>query len=60
MLTEVPISCPFCGEAITLLMDCSVDEQSYTEDCAVCCRPILVHMSAADGELVSFNVEREN
>jgi hypothetical protein len=48
MLQEIPISCPYCGEVITILVDESVDEQQYIEDCQVCCRPmdIRVHISA--------------
>lgn len=42
-------SCPYCGELIELLIDCSVPEQSYYEDCSVCCRPILVDATALDG-----------
>ncbi|RLA42289.1 MAG: CPXCG motif-containing cysteine-rich protein [Gammaproteobacteria bacterium] len=34
--------CPYCGEAIELLVDCSILQQQYIEDCFVCCRPILV------------------
>ncbi len=41
-LTEKPITCPYCGEIIKLLIDCSEPEQSYIEDCQVCCRPIEV------------------
>lgn len=26
-----------------MLIDCSVHEQEYVEDCQVCCRPIMVH-----------------
>jgi len=38
----IPVQCPFCGEVIEMLVDCSVDEQAYVEDCAVCCRPMNV------------------
>ena len=46
------MSCPYCGEPLTL----DVDEtggrmQTYVEDCAVCCQPIQVRASASDGEL---------
>ena len=41
-LTEQPISCPYCGEMITILVDDSLPEQQYVEDCQVCCRPIVV------------------
>lgn len=39
-LIEKDISCPYCGEAITVLIDGSVPHQEYIEDCQVCCRPI--------------------
>ena len=32
--------CPYCGERIDILIDCSVPDQDYIEDCQVCCRPI--------------------
>jgi hypothetical protein len=32
-----------------------VDEQTYVEDCEVCCRPIRVHVVAEEGELVAFD-----
>jgi hypothetical protein len=41
---EVTVYCPYCDEPISLLIDCSVPEQQYVEDCFVCCRPILVSM----------------
>lgn len=36
------VECPACGELIELLIDCSVGEQEYIEDCEVCCRPMRV------------------
>ncbi len=41
-LQEHDITCPYCGEIITLLIDESVVHQSYVEDCRVCCNPILL------------------
>ena len=32
--------CPYCGVRIDVLIDPSDDQQSYIEDCQVCCRPI--------------------
>jgi len=60
MMNEAQTSCPYCGEEITLLVDCSVDDQVYTEDCSVCCRPIEVHVTASEGELLSIEVGRED
>ncbi|MGB5398339.1 MAG: CPXCG motif-containing cysteine-rich protein, partial [Gammaproteobacteria bacterium] len=38
MLSEFnDIHCPYCGEKIELFIDSSIDEQSYIEDCSVCC-----------------------
>lgn len=50
-------SCPHCWESINLTLDLSVAQQSYVEDCPVCCRPMLVSYSATDGELDSLQVE---
>ncbi len=43
MSPEKRISCPYCGESITIIVDDSVPEQTYVEDCQVCCRPIVMH-----------------
>ena len=42
------IDCPYCGEAFELVVDASVAEQEYIEDCYVCCRPI--HLSVVCDE----------
>jgi hypothetical protein len=49
---EAEASCPYCGESISFwLAEDGGSAQSYVEDCAVCCRPIQVHVSIdADGE----------
>jgi hypothetical protein len=39
------VACPYCGESIDLVIDDSVDEQRYVEDCSVCCRPIEVRVT---------------
>lgn len=52
--------CPYCGEPIELVVDVSVETQSYVEDCPVCCRPITVSCSAAAGELDSLSLQAEN
>jgi hypothetical protein len=50
-------SCPHCGEQINLTLDLSLPEQSYIEDCPVCCNPMLVSYSSEDGELSELSVE---
>lgn len=55
--TTAEVSCPHCGELITLFLDLSVEEQTYIEDCSVCCRPMTVSYSASNGELSELRVE---
>ena len=46
------IGCPYCAEQIDILVDGSLPEQEYVEDCQVCCRPILLSvMIDADGDV---------
>jgi len=60
-ISETHISCPYCGESISVLVDDSVPEQSYVEDCQVCCRPIVLDVSVdLDGDaVVSARSENE-
>jgi hypothetical protein len=51
MLEPVLIHCPYCGEAIEILVDGSAGSQNYFEDCQVCCRPIDISVSLdSDGD----------
>lgn len=44
--TTAEATCPYCGEEITLLLDLSVESQTYIEDCSVCCQPMSVSYNA--------------
>jgi hypothetical protein len=59
-LATVACSCPYCGEPIELIIDCSVDEQAYIEDCAVCCRPMTVRVQVAADGVPSVQLSDEN
>jgi Cysteine-rich CPXCG len=50
-------TCPHCWETISLTLDLSVPEQSYIEDCPVCCRPMLVSYVVNDGDVEELKVE---
>jgi hypothetical protein len=44
------VECPFCGEKDVLYVDLGGgDQQTYIEDCAVCCRPRVVHVEPGEG-----------
>lgn len=47
----VEIQCPYCGEAVVIVVDCSVESQSYIEDCQVCCRPMNLMVSIGEDGL---------
>jgi len=50
MQTSETIHCPYCGESVEILIDGSVEQQTYIEDCWVCCRPIQLDVTVeADG-----------
>ncbi len=55
------ISCPYCGESFDLMLDMSAGQQSYIEDCYVCCQPITINITTdAQGELTSIEAKHEN
>ncbi len=47
--------CTYCWAEISMILDPSIINQSYIEDCEVCCQPIEVEMTFLNGELSSFN-----
>lgn len=47
-LKSLRVPCPYCGERIPVEIDCSVERQSYVEDCSVCCRPIEFDVAVDD------------
>ena len=55
--TTAEVSCPYCGETITLFLDLSVESQTYIEDCSVCCQPMTVSYTVEEGELASLSAE---
>jgi hypothetical protein len=57
LIESYEAECPRCGEPINLTLDLSVPEQSYIEDCSVCCQPMLVSYRSVDGELSQVSVE---
>ena len=46
-LQETEVYCPYCGERFSTLIEILDDDQQYTEDCYVCCRPIVFKVMVA-------------
>lgn len=61
MLEETQLDCPYCGESITVLLDLSVTDAAYTEDCSVCCQPMQISFALdLQGELAFVAATQEN
>lgn len=60
LLKSAHVRCPYCGEALDIEVDCSVDSQSYIEDCQVCCRPINVDVVVDENMEPHTSVRHEN
>jgi len=59
-LTEQTVACPYCGEAIAVLIDPQDAGDEYIEDCQVCCRPILFNIALDSMGNLSVTVRDEN
>jgi hypothetical protein len=60
MLPTERIDCPYCGEAIEVVIDASVEHQQYIEDCWVCCRPINFEVAVGSDGAVLVRSWAEN
>ncbi|MFO8235890.1 MAG: CPXCG motif-containing cysteine-rich protein [Bacteroidales bacterium] len=49
--------CPYCCGHISVMLDPSVDEQEYVEDCEICCNPIEISCAFSDHKLISFTAK---
>jgi transcription elongation factor Elf1 len=56
-MEEQFFTCPYCFEQISMLVDTSVREQTYIEDCEVCCNPIEIKLTVEDQCVILFSAE---
>jgi hypothetical protein len=59
MQEEAQITCPFCWEVLTILLDLSLPDQDYIEDCQVCCQPIRIHYTSEDRTLTLLETQQD-
>jgi len=58
---EQTFQCPYCASMISIVVDLTGGRrQSFTTDCEVCCRPIVITMVVENESLVSFEADRES
>ncbi|HHM04984.1 MAG TPA: CPXCG motif-containing cysteine-rich protein [Gammaproteobacteria bacterium] len=61
MVYPVEVSCPYCGESFSTVVDGWGGSQTCVEDCAVCCRPVLLTLDIdANGTLQALHIARED
>ena len=53
-MIEHYFDCPHCWENQLKMIDPSIEEQNFIEDCEVCCNPMLIGFSYENGLLESF------
>lgn len=55
------VACPYCGEDFTIVVDLSAGSQRYIEDCAVCCRPVLLDIEIdTEGDIAGVTPRRDD
>jgi hypothetical protein len=58
VIEEVVLDCPHCGEPVALAVDTTAGrEQTYYEDCTVCCRPMEIAVRCRPGEVEAVSVD---
>jgi len=53
-MVEHFFQCPYCWQTVSVLVETSVAEQVYVEDCEVCCNPMELSISCSEGDLQGF------
>jgi len=56
-MLEHHFQCPYCWQEISMLLDSSVVDQTYIEDCEVCCNPIQIRVLFRNEELIDFEAD---
>ncbi len=54
-MVEHFFQCPYCWQQISMLIEPSLENISYIEDCEICCRPINIEYVFSNLELLNFN-----
>ena len=57
-MEEYFFQCPYCWEDISILLDTSVSNQTYIEDCEVCCNPLEFTIQFKNAQLTNFTVQQ--
>lgn len=50
--------CPYCFQTISMVFDIYYGQQTYIEDCEVCCHPIEITFDSDGESITSVKIER--
>lgn len=54
-MEEIFLTCPYCLQSISILLDTGVyGSNTIIDDCEVCCRPIEITYDVEDFNLIGF------
>ena len=56
-MLEHYFECPHCWEEQLKLIDPSISQQDFIEDCEVCCNPIEFSVEVSYSEIVAFSAQ---
>lgn len=55
-MEKIHIQCPYCLQAITVLLDTGIyEDTTLVEDCEVCCRPIELSYMVENGVISTYS-----
>ncbi len=58
---ECSFLCPYCSSELSIVVDGTAGKkQTFTTDCEVCCRPILIRLDIGSDGVESFEAEQES
>ena len=60
MLETRNVVCPYCGETFETIVDLLAGDQTYVEDCHICCRPIEFALTVEYGDTATLEVKRDD
>jgi hypothetical protein len=61
LIEDLVVSCPYCGQAMEIDIDCTGGDQSFYEDCQTCCMPVRFVITVDEaGNLSSATALRDD
>jgi hypothetical protein len=60
LIQRETVTCPCCWQAIEITLDLSAGDQTYIEDCSVCCRPLVISFQTDGDALAAIEVTAES